>query len=66
MTDLARVRKLYKLTSTADARALGAAGKRNQMGVATKTLTNGVGESTFDRKEMEMTILGLMALRGTT
>ena len=53
MTDLARVRKIYKLNS------LGGSGKKGAM-------VNGVGNEREERKEMEILVLGSMALRGAT
>ena len=53
MTDLARVRKIYKLNST------GEGGK--------KAVTGADGPSESDeRKELEVLVLGSMALRGAT
>ena len=53
MTDLARVRKIYKLN------AAGGGGKKISNGV------NGTIESD-ERKELEIQVLGCMALRGAT
>lgn len=53
MTDLARVRKIYKLNTT------NGGGKKTVNGI---NGTNEVGE----RKEVEILVLGSMALRGAT
>lgn len=53
MTDLARVRKIYKLNSGGG----GGKGKKE---------VNGVGGEKDERRELEVSILGAMALRGAT
>lgn len=58
MTDLARVKKIYKLNSGS-----GAGGKKR----AANTGLEGEGEAKGeDRGELEVAILGAMALRGVT
>lgn len=52
MTDLARVRKIYKLN-------VQGGGKKD-------AVVNGVGKEEVERKELEITVLGSMALRGAT
>jgi EKC/KEOPS complex subunit CGI121/TPRKB len=54
MTDVARVRKIYKLTSGGGGG--GGGGKR----------VNGVSGEDEDRRELEVLVLGSMALRGST
>ncbi len=51
MTDLARVRKIYKL---------------NVQGGKKDAVVNGVGKEETERKELEIMVLGSMALRGAT
>jgi EKC/KEOPS complex subunit TPRKB/CGI121 len=61
MTDVARVKKIYKLNSS------GGAGKKNGQanGVGVEALNvNGAKED--ERKELETLVLGAMALRGVT
>jgi len=55
MTDLARVKKIYKLNN-----ASGGGGKGG------KAVVNGTSKGDMERKELEMLILGSMALRGAT
>ncbi len=62
MTDWSRVRKIYKLNG------LGGAGKEKGGG---KGLVNGEGEKdkergTNEKKELEILVLGSIALRGAT
>jgi EKC/KEOPS complex subunit CGI121/TPRKB len=53
MTDLGKVRKVYKLNGVG-----GGGGK--------KGATNGVGREGEERRELEVLVLGAMALRGAT
>lgn len=55
MTDVARVKKIYKLNNTA---AVNGQGKQNGVGAGNKP--------DEERKELETLILGTMALRGAT
>jgi EKC/KEOPS complex subunit CGI121/TPRKB len=59
MTDLARVKKIYKLNS---------AGGGNNGGKKGVNGTSGLGASGMEdeRKELEILVLGSMALRGAT
>lgn len=60
MTDLARVRKIYKLSTPAVTK-----GRQTAKGNA--AVVNGImGTMNHDRKEIEVNVLGLMALRGAT
>lgn len=59
MTDIARVKKIYKLNSS------GGGGKKNGQVNGVEGLSiNGVKED--ERKELEVLVLGVMALRGVT
>ncbi len=65
ITDIGRVKKIYKLNGNANAGSIG--GKKN----ARKSEVNGSGgahvaERIVDSKELEVLILGAMALRGAT
>ena len=63
MTDLARVKKIYKLNAVAGA----AKGKGKGGGVVNGNgMVNGEGEEKDERRELEMLVLGAMALRGVT
>lgn len=55
MTDIPRVKKIYKLNTTA---SVNGQGKRHAV--------NGDGKTEDENKELEMLILGSMALRGAT
>ncbi len=55
MIDLGRVKKIYKLNSNG-----GGGGKKAINGV------NGVGKEVDEKKEMEVLILGAIALKGAT
>jgi EKC/KEOPS complex subunit CGI121/TPRKB len=57
MTDLGRVRKVYKLNSGG-----GGGGKKGIEGLS----INRVGKEQEERKELEVMVLGAMALRGAT
>lgn len=64
MTDMARVKKIYKLN-------IGGGGKGGGVisGVAGLNLNgglNGAGKEERERRELEMLVLGCMALRGST
>lgn len=54
MTDLARVRKIYKLNNNS-----GSGGKKSGV-------VNGTSKEKEERKDMEISILGSIALRGAT
>lgn len=56
MTDLGMVRKVYKLNGVGAGSAGG--GKKGTV--------NGVGKEVGERKELEILVLGAMALRGAT
>lgn len=60
MTDLARVRKIYKLSTPAVAK-----GRQSVRGNAA-VLNGDSAALDLDRKEIEVNVLGLMALRGAT
>jgi EKC/KEOPS complex subunit CGI121/TPRKB len=64
MTDIARVKKIYKLNSNGG----GAGKKKGQVnGAVSEGLNvNGTGSDEDERKELEILVLGCMALRGVT
>jgi EKC/KEOPS complex subunit CGI121/TPRKB len=63
MTDVARVKKIYKLNANGG----GAGGKKNGQlnGVAEALSVNGTKDA-GEREELEVLVLGAMALRGIT
>jgi len=64
MTDVARVKKIYKLNSSGG----GGGKKKGQVnGAGSEGLNgNGVGSEVDERKDLEISVLGCMALRGVT
>ncbi|KAI4121254.1 MAG: hypothetical protein LQ338_006472 [Usnochroma carphineum] len=68
-TDFSKAKKIYKLTDTAKSRSRGA-GKRGKVSgdkdESTRMVDSDSGNEKAQRKELEMMVLGLMALRGAT
>lgn len=68
-TDIAKVRKTYKLTdlgrSKVRAGKKGGAGKR-EVHEDAKLANGDSGDEEVERQELEIMVLGLMALRGAT
>lgn len=68
-TDIAKVRKIYKLTNTSrgDSKSTSRRGQRALTGnVDARTMENSGEDDMVERKELEIMVLGLMALRGAT
>ena len=63
MTDLARVKKAYKLNSPAEGRDGGGKGKGK---VESTAVLKGEEATLDDLKEIEVAVLGCMALRGAS
>ncbi|KZF24440.1 CGI-121-domain-containing protein [Xylona heveae TC161] len=66
MTDLAKIKKIYKIGTSNN---VGSAGKRNKSDISptgSQMVLNGNQAELKERKELEVAILGLMALRGAT
>jgi EKC/KEOPS complex subunit CGI121/TPRKB len=62
MTDVARVKKIYKLNSSG-----GGGGKKKGQGNGVESEgLNGTGSEVDQRKDLEILVLGCMALRGVT
>jgi EKC/KEOPS complex subunit CGI121/TPRKB len=62
MTDVARVKKIYKLNSSGG----GGGEKKGQVNGAENEVPNGTGSEVDQRKDLEILVLGCMALRGFT
>lgn len=64
MTDIARVKKIYKLISSGD----GSGKRKGQVNRAVDERLNGTeaGSKVDGRTDLEISILGCMALRGVT